>query len=787
MWNRWTVVLVGSLGLASAAVGQWGCPEPEWVATGSVPGAQYYEPFATGAVRTMRVLRPPGASADRLVIGGYFDIVGPVSSPGVAQQDLETGEWSDVGGGVHGSVSAVVIASNGDLVVAGDFDLAGKVPALSIASWDGEHWTPFGEGIGKFGGVGYALALTVDGDAVIAGGGFNFAGNVYGPNIARWDGTLWHPIGEGLNEDVRALITVPSGDVVAGGAFTGSGSTPMKGAAIWNGVSWQAMGGGVSGAISEFALTASGDLIASGLFTHAGGVVVNHVARWDGEAWSALGSGITKMATYAPGLTILANGDIVVSGAFYEAGGVPATNIARWNGAEWSGFGDGLSSSVYGVAPAPDGRVFAGGAFMQWQPEEALYLARWDGQVWAPMAPDDQSNPSSTQSVCTTPDGGVVVGGKFADIFGVPANGVARWDDGRWSSLGAGLGPPSANIVRALVSMKDGSIIAGGAFTESGGKPLNHVARWNGTEWLAMGDGLGGTSSGYIVYALEVAENQTVFAGGFFLLSGSNTVNYVGAWDGASWQPLGSGVTNVVRALTLGPMGALYVGGDFLSAGGKPASRVAQWDGVQWLPLGSGVGGVGAQVAALCALPNGDVIAGGTFTHAGGLPANRVARWDGAAWSALGKGIDALESPAVHVLRPLSDGSVLVGGHFDFAGGEAISDLARWDGSVWSDVAGGIQGSAVTGLAGSLDGGSLFAVGTMWGAGTACSLGFAHLMCRAAPCLADCDASGSLDIDDFICFQTLYAIGDSGADCDGNATLNLDDFVCFQSSYAVGC
>lgn len=54
-------------------------------------------------------------------------------------------------------------------------------------------------------------------------------------------------------------------------------------------------------------------------------------------------------------------------------------------------------------------------------------------------------------------------------------------------------------------------------------------------------------------------------------------------------------------------------------------------------------------------------------------------------------------------------------------------------------------------------------------------------------CFADCDGSGALDIDDFICFQTLFGLGDLGADCDGSGGLDADDFVCFQTAFGVGC
>jgi hypothetical protein len=58
---------------------------------------------------------------------------------------------------------------------------------------------------------------------------------------------------------------------------------------------------------------------------------------------------------------------------------------------------------------------------------------------------------------------------------------------------------------------------------------------------------------------------------------------------------------------------------------------------------------------------------------------------------------------------------------------------------------------------------------------------------KPVPCYADCDLSGTLTIDDFICFQTLFALGDPGADCDATGTLTIDDFICFQTFFAIGC
>jgi hypothetical protein len=54
-------------------------------------------------------------------------------------------------------------------------------------------------------------------------------------------------------------------------------------------------------------------------------------------------------------------------------------------------------------------------------------------------------------------------------------------------------------------------------------------------------------------------------------------------------------------------------------------------------------------------------------------------------------------------------------------------------------------------------------------------------------CPADCDLDGVLTIDDFVCFQTYFAIQSPSADCDLDGSLTIDDFVCFQTLFAIGC
>jgi hypothetical protein len=192
----------------------------------------------------------------------------------------------------------------------------------------------------------------------------------------------------------------------------------------------------------------------------------------------------------------------------------------------------------------------------------------------------------------------------------------------------------------------------------------------------------------------------------------------------AMWDPDGPGPKSPL----------LVVGGNFAVAGDVVASNIAVYDPVTgaWSALGSGTNNI---VWALTALPNGDLVAGGDFTTAGGVSANYIARWNGSAWSALGTGMNG----SVSELTTLSNEDLVAGGQFTIAGGNV---------SYW----------------------------------------FARYGCPKPPaCYADCDANSQLNIDDFICFQTLYALGDPLADCDADGTLTIDDFFCFQTAFAVGC
>ncbi len=226
----------------------------------------------------------------------------------------------------------------------GSFTRAGSLPVNSIAKWDGTNWSALGAGIvpveqqGEW--VGAVDSLAVDAQNVYVGGRFRNAGAMSATNIARWDGSAWHALGDGLryvdgpwyeNGSVRALALV-NGSLYAGGVFYRAGNTAATNIARWDGATWSAVGSGVNDYLGISALTANGtDLMAGGVFRSIGGVKADRIARWDGGAWSPLGSGIGGQL--GDGVISLAStgSELYVGGYFPLAGGKPSTNIALWH------------------------------------------------------------------------------------------------------------------------------------------------------------------------------------------------------------------------------------------------------------------------------------------------------------------------------------------------------------------------------------------------------------------------------------------------------------------------
>ena len=283
---------------------------------------------------------------------------------------------------------------------------------------------------------------------------------------------------------------------------------------------------------------------------------------------------------------------------------------------------------------------------------------------------------------------------------------VRAADDDNWDGQFAtnGLNGP---VWAIAVSGND--VFVGGQFTMAGAIPVNNIAKWDGTNWSALGSGIGGG----LVTAMTI-HNGRVYVGGAFTSAGGAPANNVAYWESGSWNFMQGGVNGWVRLLLVGPDNLLYAGGDFTHAGlgfTKPISFVARWLGEDWDTFGGNFGGVtslafgqdalyavggGRYQRKYSAIPWADVETG---TPRGVVVGDGFFVYEFDEWIQRHQGYaitrTTLGTPAGHVwtLLPASADVIYVGGSFTGIDGVPTANIAVRGTNGWSALGSGVGGT----------------------------------------------------------------------------------------------
>jgi hypothetical protein len=156
-----------------------------------------------------------------------------------------------------------------------------------------------------------------------------------------------------------------------------------------------------------------------------------------------------------------------------------------------------------------------------------------------------------------------------ACIDSVSADGIARWDGRNWRALGDGAGNAPIGLPFA-VSASETNVFIAGSLRTAGTNRVNNSAKWDGNRWHALGDGLPNGQ-----FRCSVASGSNFYVGGSFEFPAIGATNLV-HWNGLEWRAVGGALrtdfdtAGAVEALEFAD-GKLYVGGLFASAGGVPA------------------------------------------------------------------------------------------------------------------------------------------------------------------------------------------------------------------------
>jgi hypothetical protein len=311
--------------------------------------------------------------------------------------------------------------------------------------------------------------------------------------IGYWDGSAWHPIINSSNingvSNNAYDVALGDADLYVTGYFTQAGDVTVNKIAKWNGTTWSALGNGLSGIYAGgLLIAANGDVYVTGSFTQSADsspVTLNKMGVYNGSSWSMLGNGFNYNSNF---ITQIGN-NIYVGGEFDASGSTPLNRIGYWNGSSWNALGDGFNYAANAIA-ADGSNIYVGGNFTASGGTTLNRIGYWNGSSWNALGNGLTGSVNAIAAVGST----IYAGGVFsqANAFGsnsaVTLNRIGYWNGSSWNALGDGVN----DDVYAIVTLSS-NIYAGGEFTTSGSTPLNRVAYWNGSSWNALGYGLSNT------------------------------------------------------------------------------------------------------------------------------------------------------------------------------------------------------------------------------------------------------------------------------------------------------
>src|SRR5437870_2658145 len=161
------------------------------------------------------------------------------------------------------------------------------------------------------------------------------------------------------------------------------------------------------------------------------------------------------------------------------------------------------SNSAATAAPTPDSLQNADGTLDL----STGFAGSLDAHGWRMMTGED-GRPCFVRSQET-----------LSDPSTAASAGDKNWDDQ--------FGPPGFDGAYVdAIAVNGSDVYFGGDFTMAGGITATNIAKWNGSEWSALGSGLDGR-----VYSIAISGTE-VYAGG-------NFSGFVQKWNGSAWSSVG--------------------------------------------------------------------------------------------------------------------------------------------------------------------------------------------------------------------------------------------------------
>jgi uncharacterized delta-60 repeat protein len=241
----------------------------------NVAAGTLFDPF----VRAIAV-QPDG----KILIGGFFDVVGGQTRNYIARLDPTTGAPDSFNPNANTDVLTIVVQADGKVLAGGGFENIGGQARRGLARLDAA--TGMADSFdAQANGPTITIAPQADGKMLV-GGNFTIIGGQPRNRIARLDPLtgLADSFNPNAGDSVYAIVVQADGKIVVGGWFSGIGGQGRNRIARLDSSTGlaDAFNPDVDLPVDSIVLQANGKILLGGRFRHVGGAVRNHIARVDG-------------------------------------------------------------------------------------------------------------------------------------------------------------------------------------------------------------------------------------------------------------------------------------------------------------------------------------------------------------------------------------------------------------------------------------------------------------------------------------------------------------------------
>lgn len=319
-------------------------------------------------------------NGNKIIVGGDFNTYNETSSSKIIRlnNDLTVDNAFNIGSGFNSGVKALAIQTDGRVLVGGNFTYFNGLNYNRLIRLDtnGNIDLTFNVGLG-FNGTVTSIVIQSDGKILIGGNFSTYKGIIYyGMIRLNSDGSIDNSfiIGNGFNNSVTSFAIQPDGKIIVCGNFTSfNGIALNRITRLYSDGSLDPdlifnLGSAANNSIRTVALQPDGKILIGGDFTTFNNVSAKRIARLNNDmsidASFNQGYGFENPVNQ---IVLETNGGMYVCGDFYSYNGYPAAKLLRLNTNATidATFNTqvGFNNEVISISVQNDGKVITGGSF----------------------------------------------------------------------------------------------------------------------------------------------------------------------------------------------------------------------------------------------------------------------------------------------------------------------------------------------------------------------------------------------------------------------------------------